>query len=84
MFMNFSVVCTRGVAVAIFSFRFHILYFPVYNRLNVSYLTKHENQIVFNSALKGCRGIVFIHCVRMGGWVVDKSLSRLCLRNCKV
>ena len=38
---------TRGVAVAIFSFRFHVLYFPVGYQLTISYLTKHENQIVF-------------------------------------
>ena len=38
-----------GVAVAIFSFWFHVLYFLVGYRLTVSYLTKHENQIVFHT-----------------------------------
>ena len=38
----------RGVAVAIFSFRFHVLYFPVGYRFTISYLTKYENQIVFH------------------------------------
>ena len=40
---------TRGVAVAIFSFRFHVLYFRVSYWLTISYLTKHENQIVFHT-----------------------------------
>ena len=39
-------VAFRGVAVAIFSFRFPVFHFPVGYRLTVSYLTKHENQIV--------------------------------------
>ena len=37
-----------GVAVAISSLQFHVLYFPVSYWLTVSYLTKHENQIVFH------------------------------------
>ena len=37
---------TRGVAVAIFSFRFPVFHFPVGYRLTVSYLRKHENQIL--------------------------------------
>ena len=37
-----------------------------------------------NSALKGCRGIVFIHGVQMGGLAVGKSFSGLYLRTCKV
>ena len=37
----------------------------------------------YPTALKGCRGIVFTHRVRMGGWV-GKSLSGLYLRNRKV
>ena len=37
------------VAAVIFSFRFHISYFPVGYRLTISYLTKHENQIVFHT-----------------------------------
>ena len=44
----FEVEFTRG-AVAIFSFQFHVLYFPVGNLLTASYLTKHENQIVFHT-----------------------------------
>ena len=35
-----------GVAVATFSFRFHVWCFPVGYWLTVSYLTKHDNQIV--------------------------------------
>ena len=35
-------------------------------------------------SLKGCRGIVFTHGVRMGGRVAGKSLSGLYLRNRKV
>ena len=39
----------------------------------------------YPTALKGCRGIVFTHGVRMGGWAGGgKSLSSLYLRNCKV
>ena len=38
----------------------------------------------YPTALKGCRGIVFPHRVRMGGRVAGKSLSGLYLRNCKV
>ena len=34
--------------------------------------------------LKGCRGIVFTHGVRMGGRVAGNSLSGLYLRNRKV
>ena len=36
------------------------------------------------TALKGCRGIVFTHGVRMGGRAAGNSLSRLYLRNRKV
>ena len=38
----------------------------------------------YPTALKGCRGIVFTHGVRMGGRVAGKSLSGLYLRNRKV
>ena len=44
-----SIPSSMGVAVAIFSFRFHVLYFPVGYQLTVSNLTKHENQIVFHT-----------------------------------
>ena len=40
---------TRCVAVAIFSFRFHVLYFLVGYQLTVSYSTKHENHIVHHT-----------------------------------
>ena len=46
--IKLSIQCIMGVAVAIFSFRFQVLYFPVSYRLTVSYLTKHENQIFFH------------------------------------
>ena len=35
--------------VAIFSFWFQVLYFTVGYQLTVTYLTKHENQIVFHT-----------------------------------
>ena len=38
----------------------------------------------YPTALKGCRGIVFTHGVRMGGRAAGNSLSRLYLRNRKV
>ena len=38
----------------------------------------------YPTALEGCRGIVFIHGVRMGGRAAGKSLSGLYLRNRKV
>ena len=42
----------------------------------------------YPTALKGCRGIVFTHGVRMGGrvggWAAGNSLSGLYLRNRKV
>ena len=38
----------------------------------------------YPTALKGCRGIVFTHGVRMGGRAAGKSLSELYLRNRKV
>ena len=38
----------------------------------------------YPTALKGSRGIVFTHGVRMGGWASGKSLSGLYLRNRKV
>ena len=38
----------------------------------------------YPTALKGCRGIVFTHGVRMGGRAAGKSLSGLYLRNRKV
>ena len=38
----------------------------------------------YPTALKGCRGIVFTHAVRMGGRAAGNSLSGLYLRNRKV
>ena len=38
----------------------------------------------YPTALKGCRGIVFTHGVRMGGRAAGNSLSGLYLRNRKV
>ena len=38
----------------------------------------------YPTALKGCRGIVFTHGVRIGGRALGKSLSGLYLRNRKV
>ena len=42
----------------------------------------------YPTALKGCRGIVFTHGVRVGGraggWTAENSLSGLYLRNRKV
>ena len=38
----------------------------------------------YPTALKGCRGIVFTHGVRIGGQGTGKSLSRLYIRNRKV
>ena len=40
--------------------------------------------VFYPTALKDCRGIVFTHGVRMGGWTVGKSLSVLYFRNRKV
>ena len=42
------------------------------------------NNDFYPTALKGCRGIVFTHGVRMGGQVGGNSLSGLYLRNRKV
>ena len=42
------------------------------------------NTSFYPTALKGCRGIVFTHGVRMGGRAAGNSLSGLYLRNRKV
>ena len=47
--------------------------------VNLQYITSG-----YPTVLKGCRGIVFTHGVRMGGWAVGKSLCGLYLRNRKV
>ena len=54
---------------------------------NTMQLTQKLDKIAHNfypTAIKGCRGIVFTHGVRMGGWAVGKSLSGQYLRNCKM
>ena len=50
-------------------------------RYNFCNFTKYD---FYPTALKGCRGIVFTHGVRMGGRVAGNSLSGLYLGNCKV
>ena len=57
---------------------------------NFSSKTTRARDMLFfyPTALKGCRGIVFTHGVRMGrragGWAAGNSLSGLYLRNRKV
>ena len=43
-----------------------------------------QRLLFYPTALKGCRGIVFMLGVQMGGRAVGKSLSGLYLRNRKV
>ena len=65
----------------------------IHKYLSVSYqcASKSENMnsrslcpTFYPTALKGCRGIVFTHGVRMGGRASGKSLSGLYLKNRKV
>ena len=59
--------------------------FNTFESISVHLSTGNAQDIVFYpTVLKGCRGIVFTHGVRMGGRAADKSLSRLYLRNRKV
>ena len=57
-------------------------------RKKILAFTATKRVAFYPTALKGCRGIVFTHGVRMGGrtggWASGKSLSGLYLRNRKV
>ena len=52
--------------------------------VDITVLLQNMFQRFYPTALKGCRGIVFTHGVRMGGRAAGNSLSGLYLRNRKV
>ena len=67
--LHYMLLC-RGVAVAIFSLRFHVWYFPVGYRLTVSHLTKQDNQIVFLTVKPGT--LTQHICVLDSDWLNDE------------
>ena len=97
IFKSFTVRPIFQILFIEFLIRYHILllHYSIYwsyAHFGKEYLTCNLKSIQFigfyPTALKGRRGIVFTHGVRMGGraggWAAGKSLSGLYLRNHKV